>query len=159
MTQILIAFVRCTNNGRFPCISDPEATLSENSHLRVWLASCTGHTSPWVGRKTFQVWAVHCLFRASLKILLYIQPRWRKSKKAQFSLSRLVTSTIVSLKNNEKRKFIIMYSARSATAWIYHQKKELALRQLKRNRCLTTASFSRRIWLIALKCRCGAFFT
>lgn len=47
--------------------------------------------------------------------------------------NQLVMSPIVSLRNSTKRKFIIMYSARSTTVWMCHKKKELELRELKRN--------------------------
>lgn len=105
------------------------------------LVSRSGHKSPWVVRKTFQVWAIHFFLKVSMKFhcTTFNPSEQRVTQPLIFVIqilyvnNQLVMSPIVSLRNSTKRKFIIMYSARSTTVWMCHKKKELALRQLKRN--------------------------
>ena len=71
-----------------------------------------------------------------------------------------VSDVTDSFTEEQRKKKIHHYVVcKGATACMCHKKKELALRQLKRNRCLTTTLSSRRILLITIKCRCGGLFT
>ena len=59
-----------------------------------------------------------------------------------------VSDVTDSFTEEQRKKKIHHYVVcKGATACMCHKKKELALRQLKRNRCLTTTLSSRRIWL------------